>query len=201
MTRVLALHCALASGAAWQGVGRHLPGREMICPDLPGHGRAPDWDPDRDFQAQALDRVLEEMGDEPVHVAGHSFGATLALRLFVEYPERVLSLALIEPVMFAAADEVALTDYLERMAPFEAAIADERFADAARIFHREWGGEKPFEDMSEPARESLTRRIFLIGAQEPAIVRDVHGVLPRLEARVGPPTLIVTREQPPRIMR
>ena len=42
---------------------------------------------------------------DPIDVIGHSFGATVALRLAVEQPEKVRSLTLIEPVFFAVAGQ------------------------------------------------------------------------------------------------
>lgn len=196
MRRALALHCALASGAAWRGVAAQLPDWEMVCPDLPGHGRAPDWDAAQDFQTQALDLVLAAVGEGPMHVVGHSFGATLALRLLVERPGMVRSLALVEPVMFAAANRDALSDYRADMVSFGQAMAEGRAEDAARLFHGVWGGNRRFDTLPESARDAMTGRIGLIEAQEPSIVTDVHGILSRLPVADVPPVLIVTRKRP-----
>lgn len=195
MRRVLALHCTLASGAAWRGVAAHLSGMDVICPDLPGHGDAPDRDAAQDFQTQALDVALSQAGEGPFDVVGHSFGGTLGLRLLVERPDAVRSLTLIEPVMFLAADPEALTRHWIDLAPFEAAMAAGDPASAARHFHREWGGRVRFDDLPERARDAMARRIGAIPAQEPSIVGDVHGILPRLPVD-APPVLIVTRALP-----
>ncbi len=82
---VLALHCSLAHGGAWAGVAGKLPGRRLLAPDLPGHGKSPDWaDPGdyHDAATRAVLAILEAAArDGPVDVMGHSFGATVALRL------------------------------------------------------------------------------------------------------------------------
>ncbi len=196
MRRLLALHCSLASGRAWQGLADALPEVEVIAPDLTGHGAAPDWDEAGDYQDQALAIALDAAGDgTPLDVVGHSFGGTLGLRLLVERPGMVRTLALVEPVMFAAADPDLLTSHWIDMTPFEAALeAGDREA-AARHFHREWGGSEKFDALPERAREAMAERIHLIAATEPAIVADVHGTLGRLPAD-PPPVAIVTREKP-----
>ncbi|MEM7711006.1 MAG: alpha/beta fold hydrolase, partial [Pseudomonadota bacterium] len=68
MRSVLALHCGLASGAAWKPLAAALPEAALTCPDLPGHGAAPDWDASRDFQDQALELALAAMPDGPADV-------------------------------------------------------------------------------------------------------------------------------------
>lgn len=197
MTDVLALHCGLASGAAWRPLAAALPERRLICPDLPGHGPAPDWDGARDFQDQALDLALAAAPGGAFDVVGHSFGGTLALRLAVEHPGRVRSLTLVEPVMFAAADPVERDRHLAEMRPFDAALDQGDRARAAAVFHGVWGA-GAWAEVSQRARAQITARIHLIRATEPAILRDVHGTLPRLPRDM--PVLIVTRQRAPRIV-
>ena len=194
---VLALHCALASGATWRGVAGHLPNARLICPDLPGHGNAPGWDVGRDFQDQALELALAAMPEGPVDILGHSFGGTLALRLAVEHPDRVRSLALVEPVMFAAADADARSAHAKEMAPFAEAMERGDREAAAAAFHAFWGTGQ-WAALPGAARDAIAARIHLIPASEPAILRDVHDVLPRLPGDL--PVLIVTRRAPPDIV-
>ncbi|SFI84935.1 alpha/beta fold hydrolase [Jannaschia pohangensis] len=196
---VLALHCGLASGAAWRGVQAALPGRRLICPDLPGHGAAADWDRQVDFQTQALADVLAALPDAPVDVIGHSFGGCLALRLLADHPARVRSLILFEPVMFAAADPADRLAHTAEMAPFARFLdADDRVG-AAAFFHDLWGDGRPFAAMSDRAQAYIAARIHLIRACEPSILDDVHGVLDRLPA-LSVPCLILTRHAPPPIV-
>ena len=100
---VVALHCSLAHSGAWEGVVRALgPGLRVTAPDILGHGKAPDIDPGRDLHDQCYEAVLPHLPEGRFDAVGHSFGATLALRLAEELPERVRSLTLIDPVLFAA---------------------------------------------------------------------------------------------------
>jgi pimeloyl-ACP methyl ester carboxylesterase len=47
--------------------------------------------------AKEADALLEELGVTRAHVVGHSSGADVALQLALDYPDRVHSLALLEP--------------------------------------------------------------------------------------------------------
>jgi pimeloyl-ACP methyl ester carboxylesterase len=49
-------------------------------------------------QAAWLDQVIARLGRPKVHLVGHSFGGWLAANYAVRHPERVASLALLEPV-------------------------------------------------------------------------------------------------------
>ncbi|MBC7676775.1 MAG: alpha/beta fold hydrolase, partial [Rhodoferax sp.] len=104
---VLALHCSLAHAGAWSGLVDHLSGVTVTALDQPGHGRAADWDGVTDLHGLTT-RLSIEMaeamgGGIPIDVIGHSFGATVALRMALERPDLVRSLVLIEPPLFAAA--------------------------------------------------------------------------------------------------
>ncbi|WP_163547690.1 alpha/beta fold hydrolase [Candidatus Frankia nodulisporulans] len=75
-------------------------GCDVICYDLRGHGRSertPEGYRLTDSLAD-LTGLLDELGvDQPVHLVGNSYGATMALAYGLEHGERVASLTLIEP--------------------------------------------------------------------------------------------------------
>ena len=108
----LGIHCTLAHSGAWRGVGEALEDEiSLLCFDLPSHGKSGDWDGKGNLHDVATD-MARSLLTEPMDVIGHSFGATIGLRLAIESPELVRSLTMIEPVYFAA----ALVDDPERVA-------------------------------------------------------------------------------------
>ena len=200
----LLLHCSLAHSGAWSGVAGRLGDLlAMTAMDLPGHGRSPPRDPSRDFHDQATAMARAALPEAPggVHLIGHSFGATVALRLALEgAPAR--SLTLIEPVLFAAAREAgdpAHEAHGRAFAPIDAAFRAGDRERAARLFSDVWGGGPRWDDLPEALRAYQTERIDLIFAGTPALEDDAAGLLApgRLEALAVPVLLIEGERSPP----
>ena len=90
--QILLLHCSLASSRAWLPIIGHLKDSLSVTAfDLPGHGMSQDWDYSSDYQDACLD-ISATFINKPVHLVGHSFGATVALRVAHRYPNFVKSL-------------------------------------------------------------------------------------------------------------
>lgn len=196
---VLALHCSLAHSGAWEGVVQALgPGLRVTAPDILGHGKAAKIDAARDLHDQCYDAVLPHLPQGRFDAVGHSFGATLALRLAEDMPDRVRSLTLIEPVIFAAAKgSGAFSAHQLRMADYAKAEARGDREATTRAFLRVWGNGAPFEEMPPALRVYAMDRIDLIKASEPALFEDSADLVPRL-AKVSAPVLLVEgRESPP----
>lgn len=202
----LLLHCSLAHAGAWSGVAGHLGAAlRMTAMDLPGHGRAPDWDAAQDLHAQATAMARAAMPEAPdgVHLIGHSFGATVALRLALEgAPAR--SLTLIEPVLFAAARAAGDPAYAAHqlgMAPAQAAFEAGHRERAAALFSAVWGGGAPWGDLPPAHRAYMAERIHLVWAGTPALEDDAAGLLApgRLEA-LGVPVLLVEGDRSPAVV-
>ncbi len=194
--RALALHCTLAHSGAWRGLAGLIGDKvTLITPDMLSHGRSPDWDGKGDFQDRCVEGV-EHLLEPDMDIIGHSFGATVALRLAVTYPEKVRSLTMIEPVFFA----VALADapelvaaHLAEAAPYAEALAAGDDALAARLFNRMWSEGGPrWPDMPESTRAAMTRAIHVVPAQQPSLFDDRPGVLaPGVLDRVTAPVLLM----------
>ncbi len=196
---VLALHCSLAHAGAWSGVAQRLPGVALTAFDQPGHGRAADWDGVSDLQSLTT-RIAAEFaerlgGGGPIDLIGHSFGATVCLRLALERPDLVRSLALIEPVIFAAARAAgspAFDEFRVGHAAYEAAIRRGDRAGAAAIFHAIWGGGAAFDDMPEAQQSYMLERIHIIDAQGAALHADTGGILRYMGLEsLGVPVLLI----------
>ena len=176
----LALHCTLAHSRVWAGVGEALSDRLTITAmDLPSHGEAPDWVPPADQHAMSTE-MAHRLLDQPMDVIGHSYGATVALRLAVERPEFVSTLTLIEPVFLAAAikDEPdLLTAHEAEVADYSAAVAAGDDEAAARAFNRLWSDGPRWADLPERTRAYMTQRIHFVVGSKPFVFDDYLGYL------------------------
>ena len=174
------IHCSLGQSALWEGVAQGLgDALSMTAFDLPGHGRSGDWEGPGDVQAQAV-AMAADLIEGQADLIGHSFGATVALRLAAERPALVRSLVLIEPVFFQLLpqdrpDLIARRD--AEMADYTAAAARGDWAEAARLFTAKWGDGRPWEDLSPAQQETLARRIRVVEAASDVIRADGGGVL------------------------
>lgn len=199
--KMLALHCTIAHGGAWRGVARAMSNElSLIAPDMLSHGRSPDWNKQGDFPDRCFEGI-KPLLVEPMDVIGHSFGATVALRLAVEQPELVRSLTLIEPVLFAVAiidDPAMVARHNEEAKPFVEALTAGDDALAARLFNRMWGtvDSLRWPDLPEQTRAAMTRGIHVVAACNTAVFDDRAGILqPGVLDRVTMPTLMLRGDQ------
>jgi lipase len=204
MRPVLALHCSLAHGGAFNALAQNLPGFALRAPDLIGHGKAPDWDGICDYHAAVTAQALAEIGDQPVDLIGHSFGGTVALRLAVEHPRRVRSLTLIEPVFFAAAKQAAdpaWDSFLADHHAFAALVASGEKTAAAWHFHAVWGGDAGFDSLPARMQTYMADRIHLITAPWNVLLEDSANL--QAKGRISAlnmPVLLIHGDQSPPII-
>ncbi len=199
--RALAIHCSLSHSGALAAVSHALDDLLTITAfDLPGHGQSAAWDGPGEIQAEST-AIAADLLDGPADIIGHSFGATVALRLAVEHPHLVRSLILYEPVFFA----VALADRPElraaheaEMADYSAGIARGDMAAAARAFLSVWGGGEAWETLPETLRARMAAQLPLIEAAAPALYGDAGGMLASgALTRVTAPALLMEGARSP----
>nr|AFU81769.1 styrene syntase [Styrene synthase expression construct pBbA2c-ss1] len=99
---VLCIHGILEQGLAWQEVALPLAaqGYRVVAPDLFGHGRSSHLEmvtsySSLTFLAQ-IDRVIQELPDQPLLLVGHSMGAMLATAIASVRPKKIKELILVE---------------------------------------------------------------------------------------------------------
>ncbi|SFS20283.1 alpha/beta fold hydrolase [Yoonia litorea] len=189
----LFIHCMLARHELLLPLATALGGGKLM--DLPGHGQSPDWDGRTPYQALAT-RMAAACCDGPTHVIGHSFGATVALRLAVERPDLVNRLTLIEPVFFAAAKgTTAHGDYLRTFRPFVMAMLQGDEARAAEIFNSVWSTSR-WDSIPAAQRAYLTERIHLIVATGADLEEDSDGITsPARLSEVNVPVTLIRGDQ------
>lgn len=200
--KALLIHCSLASQAAWKGIAAILdPLLQMTAFDLPGHGQSGDWDRRGDIHTVATAIAADLIG-APCDLIGHSYGATVALRLALEQPEKIRTLTLIEPVLLASVrDQEIYASHHAEFAPFVAALDSGDMRGAARAFTAIWGDNEPWDSVPEAQRVYLEGRINLIPESASTINDDAPGVLTpgRLE-QLNVPVLLIEGQQSPAII-
>lgn len=194
--RALALHCTMAFGGAWAGVSKALgPQMTLVAPDMPSHGQSADWDEVSDFgdTVYAASAALLDAG--PMDVIGHSFGAAIALRLAVDFPDRIRSLTLFEPVLFlfALADAPeTMVDTESRAKPFTDALLAGNRREGARLFNRMWSTGPVWDSLPERARAAMARAIHVVPDTHAFLYNDTAGFLEEgVLAKVQMPTLVM----------
>ena len=100
---VVCLHTSAGSSAQWRYLMDELaPSFKVFAPDFYGDGKSPPLFEDRVFEEdddiELIRPVLERAA--PFHLVGHSYGGAIALRIALQQPENVLSLALYEPALW-----------------------------------------------------------------------------------------------------
>lgn len=205
--RVLFIHCTLGSVATWTKVQVALLTKlAMTSFDRPSHGQSAAWN--GDGGAGGLHTLTTSIAagliDGRADLVGHSYGATVALRLALDLPHRVRSLTLIEPPLFRLARGTRAWDAHETaMAGFDEALAAGHDTQAARIFHDAMNPNAPWESMNDRARTRVVRQIARIGEERAVTHEDVPGLTApgRLEAITQPVLLIEGSASPAIINR
>jgi len=95
---VLLLHGSPGDGHAFNELGPLIAAsnRRVFAPDLPGYGRS-DWAQNMSYESQAryMDKLLDEVSVDRVHVVGWSSSGGVALQMADLFPDRVASITLL----------------------------------------------------------------------------------------------------------
>jgi len=200
----LGIHCSLAHSGSLAALARDLSDLVRVTAfDLPGHGQSAPWDGRGEIQG-ASTAIAADLLDGPADIIGHSFGATVALRLAVEHPHLVRTLILYEPVFFAVAlaDRPDLrADHEAEMAAHAAGLAAGDMTAAARGFLSVWGGGEAWEALPPLVRDRMAAQMPLIEAAAPALYGDAGGMLVTgALGRIAAPVLLMEGARSPAII-
>lgn len=203
LRRAVFIHCTLGHSGVWAGVQAALLDKlAMTAFDRPGHGRSAPWRGEGgSFGLHTLTtQIAGRLAGKRADLVGHSYGATVALRLAMERPELVRSLTLIEPPLFrlvAGTPEHAA--HFADMAGFDEAMAAGEKEKAARIFNDAVNFESPWVSLPDRARARLSGQIDLVGQDTGVTWDDVAGLCApdRLNALRVPVLLIEGSASPP----
>lgn len=196
--RVVLLHSSASSARQWDALAAALrPWCEVHAVDLHGHGAQPAW-PGRTplrlaDEAALVAPLLARRGG--AHVVGHSYGASVALRLAVAHPGRVRSVTAFEPVLFGWLDDADAALAREARAMAHAVDTDLARGDApaaAARFVDYWSGQGAWSRLSASRRAAIVERMPAVGPQFDAVCAD--GPTPRALRTLRMPMLFLCGE-------
>lgn len=180
---VVCLHSNASTSGQWRALMERLSGRfRVIAVDAHGAGKSPDWPAGTpgwlEDEVALLEPVFRRIGGA-FHLVGHSYGAAVALKAALRYGERVQSLALYEPTLFAlllAQDPRHPAVQGIRDAATDAAAAVERgdLEAAGERFIDYWMGAGTWAAMPE--------------ARRPAVAQSMRGIRYWAHALMNEPT-------------
>ncbi len=160
---VFMLHGTGFSSRQWKRLVARLEQADFtaITVDLVGHGASPPLVEPTPHSFHDDVRLVGELlvADGRAHLVGHSYGGLVALGIARAMPERVLSMALYEPVAFGALDperdEDARADLDRATRPW--GMSDAEHEAWLASFVGFWRGPGAWESMSEPMRAECRR--------------------------------------------
>ena len=143
--RVLALHGWLDNAASFIPLAGHLPGVQLVAPDLPGHGRSAHLASGAEYTSgvavNAVLDIADALGWETFSLLGHSMGAGIASLMAAAVPQRVQRLVAIEALG-------GLAETVERTADrWREAIAAARALPGKQL--------RVFADLAAPVRARM----------------------------------------------
>ncbi len=202
---VVCLHSNASTSGQWRALMELLSGRfRVIAVDAHGAGRSPDWPagtPGWLDDEVALLRPLFNEIEGPFHLVGHSYGAAVALKAALRHGERVKSLALYEPTLFAlllARDPDHPAAQGIRDAATDAAAAVERgdLDAAGERFIDYWMGAGAWAAMPQARRLAVAQSMRGIRYWAHALMHEPTPLAAFAQLRV-PVLYMVGRRSPP----
>jgi len=157
------VHGGAATCRYWDAVSAHLiDAFRVIAIDLYGCGATDAWPgpgaPDHDDEAALVGAVIEHL-DTPLHVVGHSYGASVTLRAVLKRQEGMRSLVLIEPPMYLllkqAGREELYREFYTFRDSFEAMVGRGEREAAMKLLVDRFNGTGAWINLSAKVRHNL----------------------------------------------
>ena len=203
---VVLLHSSLSSKSQWTALTERLAPRfRVIALDLLGYGdnampSAPEsftLDDEVRLVGETIDRLLPP--HVRVHVVGHSYGASVALKFAQRSRGRVASLALYEPVAFGMLDrdDAALAEVKRIAESVPRLIGAGARLQAAEAFVDFWSGPGSYGRLARPVQLHVARNIAKVPLDFKAVMSWPLG--PESVRSIAVPALLLTGSQSPAV--
>ncbi len=155
------LHGLGADSGQCVGPFGDIGGVDLICPDMPGHGQSASSDFSFENFVRIIAKLLDQLGVERAVVGGISMGASLSLKLALDYPELVEGLVLVRPA------------WIDRRALPQLSLV-------ARVGR--WLEKDPD---TAPKRLEADAEFIAIARTNPAAAQSIRGLFTRKQAEVS----------------
>ncbi len=164
---VVLLHAGGSSGKQWEKARARFPdGYRILAPDLIGFGQTGAWpgpgELTHDHQADVVLSLVERHCESPVHLVGHSYGGSTAVRFALAFPERVRSLVLIEPNVVPLLADAGENELFDEYVRFATAFIDDvssgRREVAWKAFIDLRNGDGTWDAMSDDRRARMLKQ-------------------------------------------
>lgn len=180
---VVLLHSSMSSKSQWNALAARLGDRHrVISIDLYGYGDVPMPAEVANYRLAAevarvkavLQRELAPA--ERFHLAGHSFGGAVALRLAHAERQRIRSVALFEPTAFhlLSKDAGALVEVTDIAQVVKQGLAAGDVTAAARSFIDFWSGPGAFDQCSPSRQAQFSAQLRKVDLDFDALINDAH---------------------------
>lgn len=204
---VVLIHSSVSGARQWRRlIGDLEPRHECRAVNLYGYGGTPPWPGARPQsladQAMLVERIIPDDARD-IAIVGHSFGATVAMKLAARLGERVGRLVVFEPNLSyllrehgrtqAFAQARAMEDWIRR----HGAAGD--WTTAAERFSEYWAGAGSWAAMPAERREAFTQALKP-NYHEWDCVMDETTTLPQWEAALPRRTLVVGARETVRLI-
>lgn len=139
---VYLLHGLTAKSQDWQGTPDMLAktGFHVFVFDMRGHGQSdkPESGYTPEDHARDIESCAEALGHLKLHVVGHSTGGRNALVFTALFPDRVLTLTIVDQTL--TKDEESWKKYLQRYTEYPVPFSDEESLD--KFLHKKFHGDE-----------------------------------------------------------
>jgi pimeloyl-ACP methyl ester carboxylesterase len=180
---IVLLHSSMSSKSQWKALAEQLRTRyRVIAIDLYGYGEVPMPAQVPAYRLAAEVRRVKAVlqrelaPGERYHVAGHSYGAAVALCLAHAERATVRSLSLFEPTSFhlLAAGSPARAEAVQIVQEVKHAVASGAHGAAARSFIDFWSGEGSFDQFSPERQAQFTGQLKKVDLDFDALLGEPH---------------------------
>jgi len=164
---VMLVHSSVSGARQWRRLMDDLKGRFRVrAVNLFGYGKTPPWSGETtqslDDQARLIEAALPADAHE-VHLVGHSFGASVAMKAAARLAGRACKLVLLETNPFSLLAQAGRVDAFAEARRLRDSIkkfgALGEWTRAAEIFADYWGGAGSWRDMSLERRTAFAEAL------------------------------------------